>query len=297
MDTSPPLDWSLIRSFLAVAEHGSLSAAAKQLGISQPTLGRHIQNAEATLQTSLFTRQPRGLALTATGEALLPAAQEMRAAANRLSLTAAAKSDRIAGTVRITASRIVSHHILPPILAQLRHEEPLIQIDLVPSDTTENLLFREADIALRMYRPTQLDVIARHVIDLPMTLYAATNYLNRRGRPTSRDTLLHHDFVGMDRSDLIIRMMASLDVPVTRDFFPTRCDDQLVYWNLVRAGCGIGGMQRLIGDADPLIEPLDIVQLPGLPLWLAAAPALRHAPRQRRVWDFLATALESLGQP
>ncbi|MGB8815383.1 MAG: LysR family transcriptional regulator [Paracoccaceae bacterium] len=297
MDITAPLDWSLINSFLGVAEHGSLSAAAKHLGISQPTLGRHIHQAEAALQTTLFIRQPRGLALTPTGEALLPAAQEMRAAASRLSLTAAAKSDRIAGCVRITASRIVSHHILPPILAQLRREEPLIQIDLVPSDTTENLLFREADIALRMYRPTQLDIITRHVTDLPMTLYAATDYLNRRGRPTTRDTLLSHDFVGMDRSELIIRMMAGLGVPVSRDFFPTRCDDQLVYWNLVRAGCGIGGMQRLIGDADPTVEPLDIVPLPHLPLWLAAAPALRHAPRLRRVWDFLGSALESLGQP
>ena len=297
METASPLDWSLINSFLAVAELGSLSAAARHLGISQPTLGRHIQQAEAALQTSLFTRQPRGLALTTTGEALLPAAQEMRAAALRLSLTAAAKSDHFAGTVRITASRIVSHHILPPILARLRQEEPLIQIDLVPTDTTENLLFREADIALRMYRPTQLDVIARHVTNLPMTLYAARDYLIRRGHPTTRDTLLAHDFVGMDRSDLIIRMMAGLGVPVGRDYFPVRCDDQLVYWNLVRGGCGIGGMQRLIGDADPSVEPLDIVQLPSLPLWLAAAPALRNTPRLRRVWDFLATTLESLGQP
>ena len=126
METASPLDWSLINSFLAVAELGSLSAAARHLGISQPTLGRHIQQAEAALQTSLFTRQPRGLALTTTGEALLPAAQEMRAAALRLSLTAAAKSDHFAGTVRITASRIVSHHILPPILARLRQEERIL---------------------------------------------------------------------------------------------------------------------------------------------------------------------------
>ncbi|WP_040671400.1 LysR family transcriptional regulator [Rhodobacter ferrooxidans] len=295
MDTLAPLDWSLIRSFLAVAETGSLSAAARALGQSQPSLGRHIRQVETALEVALFTRQPRGLALTEAGQALLPAAQEMRAAAARLALTAAAKSDRLAGSVRITASRIMSHHILPPILSALRQAEPGIQIDLVPSDTSENLLFREADIALRMYRPTQADIITRHLADLPMAVYAARSYLDRRGRPQNRAELLALDFVGYDRSDMILRMMAGLGVPVTRDFFGLRCDDQLVYWNLVRAGGGIGGMQRNIGDADPLVEPLDgIVTLPALPLWLAAAPALRSAPRLRRVWDFLTNALENL---
>ncbi len=284
-------DWTLIRSFLAVAEAGSLSAAARAAGISQPTLGRHIQAIEATLQVQLFTRTAQGQALTGAGQALLPAARAMQAAAAELALTAKGHATGIEGTVRITASRVVSHMILPPILARIRAEEPGIQIDLVPSDTTENLLFGEADIALRMYRPTQGDLVARHIADLPLGLYAATAYLDRKGRPTSPEDLMRHDFVGLDRGDQILRVMRTMGVEVTRSFFPVRCDDPLTYIELVRAGCGLGGLQRAIGDSDPGLERLTLVpDLPSLPVWLTAAPRLRQSPRLRRVWDMLATA-------
>jgi DNA-binding transcriptional LysR family regulator len=184
------VDWTLIRSFLAVAEAGSLSAAARTTGISQPTLGRHIHQAEGALQVPLFTRVAQGLVLTEAGQALLPSARAMRAAAADLALTAAGRAKGMEGTVRITASRVVSHAVLPPILAQLRVEEPGIQIDLVPSDTTENLLLGEADLALRMYRPTQLDLVAQKLADLPLGLYAARSYLDRHGRPTSPEGLI-----------------------------------------------------------------------------------------------------------
>lgn len=284
-------DWSLIRSFLAVAEAGSLSAAARTTGISQPTLGRHVQAVEAALGVTLFTRVAQGLALTEAGRALVPAARAMRAAAAELALTARSQAAGIAGTVRITASRVVSHAILPPILARLRQSEPGIQIDLVPSDTTENLLFGEADIALRMYRPTQGDLVARQIGAVPLGLYAARSYLDRRGRPATLDDLMHHDFIGQDRMDQIIRVMRALGMEVDRSFFPVRCDDPLTYVELVRAGCGLGGILRAVGDADPALERIDLVaDLPSLPVWLTAAPRLRQSPRLRRVWDALAEA-------
>lgn len=288
------LDWSLIRSVLAVAEAGSLSAAARTTGISQPTLGRHIREAEATLGVALFTRIAKGLVPTEAGHGLLPAARAMRKAAADLALGAAAANAGMRGTVRITASRVVSNAILPPILATLRAEEPGIQIDLVPSDTTENLLFGEADIALRMYRPTQLDLVARHVADLPLGIYAAKTYLDVRGRPATTDALLQLDFIGLDRSDQIIRAMAGLGIPVSRSFFPLRCDDPLVYIALIQAGCGLGAMLRRIGDPDPALERIDgLVNLPSLPVWLTAAPTLRQSPRLRRVWDALAAAFQA----
>lgn len=282
-------DWTLIRSFLAVAEAGSLSAAARATGISQPTLGRHIQTIEAQLQVPLFTRIAQGQALTAAGQALLPSARAMQAAAAELALTAKGHSGGIEGTVRITASRVVSHVILPRVLALLREAEPGIQIDLVPSDTTENLLFGEADIALRMYRPTQADLVARHIGDLPLGLYAAKDYLDRRGRPTTPEDLMQHDFIGQDRMDQIIRVMRTLGMEVGRSFFPVRCDDPLTYVELIRAGCGLGGILRAVGDADPTLERIDVIpDLPSLPVWLTAAPRLRQSPRLRRVWDALA---------
>jgi DNA-binding transcriptional LysR family regulator len=288
-------DWTLFRSFLSVAETGSLSGAARVLQLSQPTLGRHIAELEAALGVVLFTRAARGLVLTDAGAAMLPGARQMREAAAALAMVAAGREQSLTGTVRVTASRVVSHYLLPPILAELRVQEPGIDIELVPSDSTENLLFREADIALRMYRPTQLNVVTRHLGDLPTAIYAAKSYLDRCGRPQGVEALLALDFVGFDRSDLILRLMAGLGIARRREDFALRCDDQVVYWALVRAGCGIGATQCPIGDADPLVERVaPFVLLPALPVWLTAPEALRQNPRVRRVMDHLSVAFQRL---
>lgn len=288
------LDWTLIRSFLALAETGSLSAAARALGLSQPTLSRHLAEMEAALGFALAQRHARGLALTPEAQALLPAARAMREAAARLSLAAQGQDGRLQGTVRITASRIVSYHLLPPLLAALRQAEPGIEIDLVPSDHSENLLYHQADIAIRMYRPVQLDLVTRHVVDLPMALYAGRGWVARHGLPQSRDALMAAEILGFDRDETILRMMAALGAPRVRGDFALRCDDQLVYLALLRAGCGIGGVMCCIGDADPALQRLPpVVSLPALPLWLATAAPLAQAPRIRRVWDALAEGLRN----
>lgn len=283
------LDWSLARAFLEVAETGSLSAAARNLGQSQPTLGRQIRAAEAALGAVLFIRVARGLELTEAGASLVPAARAMKQAAASLQLTALGKSDAVAGTIRITASQMVSQYVLPLMLARLRQQEPLIQIELVPSDTSENLLFREADIALRMYRPEQLNLVTRKVGELATGLYAAKSYIARKGMPQTANDVFQHDFVGFDRSDLMIRGFQAAGFPATREFFATRCDHQIVYWQLVRAGCGIGAAQQQIADNDPgIVRVLPQFDTPVLPVWLTTHEAVRTNPRIRRVYDFLA---------
>ncbi len=287
-------DWSLVQSFLAVADTGSLSAAARQLGRSQPTLGRQVQALEAELGVSLFDRHARGLRLSAVGQQLLPMARQMHAAMNQINLTAAGQAQRMEGTVRITASVFASHHVLPRILADIRAEEPAIRLELAATDTSENLLFREADIAVRMYRPQQADIVTRHVGDVPLCMCAARSYLDRAGRPSSSQELLQHDLVGFDANDMIIRAMQDRGLPVTRDSFTTRCDLQSAYWELIRAGCGIGFTQLQVAQSDPAIEiiPLDI-DIPVLPVWLAAPQAMRQTPRIRRVWDLLVRGLQA----
>ncbi|MEZ5720768.1 MAG: LysR family transcriptional regulator [Paracoccaceae bacterium] len=266
------LDWSLLQSFLAVAETGSLSAAARALGLSQPTLGRKVREVEAALGAELFHRHAKGLALTETGQAMLGPAQAMRDAAGRISLVAAGEDRGLSGPVRITASVVVSHFLLPEMLTRFRREEPGIEIDLVASDSSENLLFRAADIAVRMYRPGQLDMVTRHVADMPMGIYAAKSYLDGAGRPATQDAMLALDWVGFDRNEMILRGMAEAGWSVTRDFFKLRTDDQAAYWQLVRAGGGVGIMQRAIGDPDPRLERL-------MPEAAAAQPAgLAHRP-------------------
>ena len=287
------LDWTLLQSFSAVVEAGSLSGAARKLGQSQPTIGRHIKVLEAALGVDLFTRAPRGLLPTTAGLEIAEMTRDMQNAATRLRLIADGKAGDLSGTVRITASVVTSHFILPEIVAEMRQAMPEIQIDLVPSDTTENLIFREADIAVRMYRPTQLDVITKHVCDQPTAVYAAKSYLDRVGRPKTLEDAACLDFVGFDKSDIIIRVMADLGIKATRDFFAVRCDQQAVYWELVRAGCGLGGAQTIIGDTDPTVERIlgDQMQLQALPIWLTAPQALHTNPRIRAVWNYLSEAL------
>jgi len=286
------LEWTYVRAFLAVAETGSLSAAARALGQSQPTLGRHIKAAEAALGATLFVREPDGLRLTEIGGMLLGPAQEMAAASARLETLAAGRDMRVSGTVRITASVVVSHFLLPRIIAELRDAEPDIEVELVPSDTTENLIFREADIAIRMFRPTQLDIVTRKIGDSPMALYATGDLLSRFGQPANFEELRRLPFVGFDRSDMILRQFRDWGLDVTKAFFGVRCDDQAAYWKLVCAGCGVGGMQTVIGDAEPGVHRLDFQpELPPLPLWLAAHEAMHKTPRVKRVWDFLVDAV------
>jgi len=291
-DTISVQDWTLIQSFVAVAETGSLSAAARRLGRSQPTLGRQIHLLEQELETQLFERHARGLRLSETGAELLPMARQMQDAMNALTLAAAGKSQQLDGTVRLTASVFVSHFVLPKVLAEIRRREPAIQIDLIPTDASENLLFREADIAVRMYRPEQLDIVARHIGDIELGAFAATSYLDRAGRPETLDDLMDHDLIGYDTNDLIVRSMRDMGWLVTRSDFAVRCDAQSAYWELVRAGCGIGFSQIGVGRADPLVEQLPTGQdIPRLPVWLAAHEAMRQTPRIHRVWTLLAELL------
>ena len=287
------LDWSMVEVFLAVAETGSLSGAARAMGSSQPTVGRQVREIEDRLGATLFQRQPRGMALSETGAALLEPARAMREAAGRFANIAAGAGDEISGTVRITASDFISYYLMPGIIADIRRAEPEIAIDLVATDDANNLLFREADIAVRMFRPTQLDLITQHVGNMPIRLFGAKSYLDRVGRPKSDEDLQHHQWVGYDRDPRMIEGFRDAGWPVDRDFFRTRCDRHPVLWQLVRAGCGLGFVQRPYALSDPAVEEVPLsVPLPELEVWLTAHSALRGTPRIRRAWTLLAEGLK-----
>ncbi|MBT8418809.1 MAG: LysR family transcriptional regulator [Silicimonas sp.] len=295
MDTQARTDWSLLQSFLVVAERGSLSAAARRLGKTQPTIGRHIQLLERDLDVKLFRRQARGMVMTEQGEALLEHARAMRTSAEALNLAAAGKSSSLAGTVRITASVFVSHHVMPAILAEIREAHPEIKLELVASDQSENLLFREADIAVRMYRPQQLDMVALKLGSIELGLWGASSYLDRVGRPSTMVDAMECDFVGYDRNEEIILGFREAGFAVGRDFFGTRCDNQTAYWELVRAGCGLGFGSVYSGDSDPSMERVALdIAIPKLEVWLTAHEALRHTPRVDAVWRVMATRLREV---
>jgi DNA-binding transcriptional LysR family regulator len=285
------LDWTLVQTFVALVEAGSLGRAAAVLGTSQPTLSRRLAALEAGLGQSLFERTARGLRLTPAGQALRGPAERMREQAAQLRLAAQRHERTLAGTVRITASEAVSNFVLLPLLLQLRRERPEIQVELVPSDTVEDLLQREADIAVRMFRPTQPSLTVRRMADMPLGLYASRGYLDEHGAPT-RDTLHRHQWVGLDRADAMLAGFAAAGNPVPREFFGFRSDSSVLTWNAVCAGLGLGvGLQRVAERTPQVLRVLHDVRIAPLPVWLAAHRELRGTPRMRMVFDALARGL------
>lgn len=284
------LDWNHWQVFLALAEGGTTAAAARALGQTQPTLSRQLGSLEAALGLAVFERHARGVRLTAAGRELLPAALRMREAAQGLSLALAARDDSLAGTVRLTASEIVSAHFLPAALAPLRAAHPEIQIELVASNEVQDLLARSADLAVRMTRPTEPTLVARRLADWPLGFYAHRDYLARHGEITPA-SMRAHCWLGYDRSTQLIDGFRAAGFDVDRDFFAWRCDNQLVTWEAVRAGLGIGiGLQALAARDPALTQVLTELEVPALPLWLTAHRELRDTPRLRLVFEALVTA-------
>ncbi|MDD2926642.1 LysR family transcriptional regulator [Rhodoferax sp.] len=289
-------DWSLIRSFLAVLDQGSLLGAARVIQASQPTVGRHIAELESQLGVVLFERTGRGLVPTSMALQLAEAARSMEAGANQLTRTLASAQTQTSGTVRITASVPVAVHLMPPLLAQLRQSLPDTQIELVSSNQISNLLRREADIAVRMVRPEQGSLVARKLGQVRLGAYAHKSYLTRRAPLRQPQDLLQHALIGSDTDTSILRGFAAMGYPVTRELFVLRSDDYIVQWQAVRAGLGIGFAPAYLAHREPeVVEVLPgQLKVPPLPMWLAVHREIRTNPRIRRVYDFLAGALPQL---
>lgn len=285
-------NWSLIRSFLAALDHGSLMAAARTLRMHQPTVGRHIAELEAQLGVTLFERTGRGLLPTADALRLAEPARAMAADADRLARQARGAQETVQGTVRLSASQPVACVLLPPMLARLRLALPDIQIELVVSNAVSNLLQREADIAVRMVRPDQGSLLGKRIGQVNIGAYAHRDYLQRRGTPRQADDLLQHELVGNDRHTDITRGMAAMGHDVSREHFALRTDDLMAYEALVRAGAGIGFLARYLARGRPELVPvLPSLPIPPLPMWLVVHREIRSSPRIRAVWDYLAQAL------
>jgi DNA-binding transcriptional LysR family regulator len=287
-----PFDWDLIRSFLAALEHGSLLGAARVLQTSQPTLGRRIATLEAQLGTPLFERTGRGLRPTPTALVLAESARQMEQAAHQFSHGLARAQSGLAGTVRISASTTVASYVLPQVLAQIRQALPEIQVELVSSNAVSNLLRREADIALRMVAPEQASLVARRVGQVTLGAYAHADYLARCGEPQQPEQLLQHTMLGHDRDDSIVRGFQSFGIAVSAADFGVRCDDFMAYWQMLRAGMGIGFVADYVARTDPQVRVvLPQLQIPALPMWLVVHREIRGNPRIRAVYDMLAEAL------
>ena len=289
---SVTFDWNRARAFLVTAEEGSVSAAARSLGLSQPTLSRQIDALETELSVVLFERFGRGLVLTPAGQELLQHVRDMGQAATRLSLSASGQSDSLDGPVRITATGVYSAFVLPPIIARLRLAHPGLQIEVVASDALLDLRRREADIAIRNAPSTHPEIVVRKLRDDRAHLYATDSYLRSVGDPRDLEDLVAGEFLGFSGIHQMIAFMNERGIPVTERNFPIICDNQLVQWEFVRCGLGIGLMLERAGDAEPLVRRVmpSMAPIP-VPMWLATHRELNTSARIRTVFDFLASEL------
>lgn len=288
-------DWHLYRSFLAVLEEGTLSGAARRLGLTQPTLARHLDALEQAIGTQLFLRSPRGLAPTATATELRPFAQTLAATAAALLRTASASAGEVRGTVRITASEVVGAEHLPAILAGLRARHPGLVVELALTNAVENVLAREADIAVRMVAPEQEALVARALEPIRIGLHAHRSYAERRGLPATLDELGGHDLIGYDRETPAIRAVLARYPMLGRGALALRTDSDLAQLAAIRAGFGIGICQVPIARREPDIVPVlpDAFAL-DLPVWIVMHEDLKTSRRHRAVFDALAEGLRGL---
>ncbi|KJZ20725.1 LysR family transcriptional regulator [Loktanella sp. S4079] len=288
-------DWNQIRAFLATAEEGSLSAAARALGTTQPTVGRQVAALETALGVTLFERLGKTLRITDAGQELLAHVQDMAEAASRVSMVAAGQSQAVSGRVSITAADIFAAAYLPPILRDLRRIAPQIDITVIASSQVENLARRDADIAIRHVRPEQPDLVARLIGTFEAGFFAATSYLDLMGRPQSVHDLGAHRFIGATDLDDMRGFYERYGVRVRDEQFSYQTENGVVMWEMMRVGLGIctmptgiwqntAGVERVL----PALEPFTF------PIWLVAHRELHTSRKIRVVYDALAEALTRL---
>ena len=283
--------WDFYRTFLAVLQHGSLSAAARELGLTQPTIGRHIDALEEAVGAELFTRSQQGLLPTDAALALKPYAETLASTAAALLRAASGSRDSVSGTVRISASEVIGVEVLPPILAGLQAAYPDLTIELSASDAVEDLLQREADIAVRMVAPAQDALLARYIGSIPLGFFAHRNYLERYGEPKGLAELRQHKLIGFDRQTAYIRTMMKRYPMLDGVAFAFKSDHSIALHNALRAGIGIGIYQVPLAKRDGnLVRLLPEVELP-LDTWVAMHENLKTSPRCRVTFDALVAGL------
>ena len=286
------IEWELYRSFLAVLSHGSLSGAARALDIAQPTVGRHVVALERALRMPLFTRSQTGLLPLESALSLRPYAEAMSSAAAALERAAASQGSGVRGVVRVTSSEVIGVEVLPAIVARLRERYPDLQVELVLSTRLQDLLQREADIAVRMARPDQKLLIARRIGRIEVGLHATPQYIHRHGMPSTTAELMRHPLVGFDQPTAFIRA-ASKSLPFRREMLAVRADSDVAQLALIRAGAGIGFCQVPIGTRDGLVRVLAKQFSLSLETWIAMHEDLRYSPRCRATFDALVEGLRA----
>jgi DNA-binding transcriptional LysR family regulator len=289
---SVAFDWNQARAVLATIEEGSLSAAARALGQTQPTLSRQVAQLEQDLGVVLFQRLGRTVTPTQAALELLDQFRAMRDAATGISFVASGQSQAIEGHVSITATTFMATYALPPVLKQLRDIAPGIEVEILASNEVRNLMRREADIAIRHARPEQPELIAKLVNETSGNLYASAEFLEQSGHPKEPADLEHLDFIGFEHPERLLPILLEHDIHVTRKNFKYFSASGSVILELVREGLGIGLMSKEMAERAPeLVHVLPSFKPIPIPVWLVTHRELHTSRRIRLVFDLLSAAL------
>jgi DNA-binding transcriptional LysR family regulator len=287
-------DWSLYRTFLAVVREGSFTVAARTLGLTQPTVGRQIEALEAVIGTKLFTRTPRGLHPTEAARGLIPHAENMATAAAALHRASSGERQEAVGAIRITTAEFMGVEVLPAILAEFAHAHPRIELELSLSNHNEDLLEREADIAVRMMKPTQKSLIARRVGSVSVGVYAHRRYIDARGLPKAPAELAGHMLIGFDKDFHVLRTTGGEAAQLRREDFRFRTDNVAAQLAALRAGVGITTCHVPVARRDTDLVPV----LPRTftfkrEIWLVTRPDLVEVKRVRLLLDHFVNRLRA----
>jgi DNA-binding transcriptional LysR family regulator len=292
MESGSEPDWTWYRSFLSVLEHGSLSGAGRALGLTQPTMGRHIEGLERSLGLKLFIRSFDGFAATDAALELKPYATALNATAAALRRAASSHGEGVRGSVRLTASEVIGVEVLPPVLAKLRREHPDLVVELMLSNRIDDLIHREADIAVRMVPPTQEALVARRIGAIEVGMHAHRGYLERAGMPKSLGDLADHTLIGFDRENDLIRRLQKQFGAFARSSLAFRADSDLAQLAAIRAGFGIGVCRTPLARRDSqLVRVLPRKFSWTLDTWIAMHEDLRGSPRCTVTYAAIAAGL------
>lgn len=283
-----PLDWNLLRAFHATATSGSLSAAARKLGLTQPTLSRQIIALEADLNVALFERIGRKLFLTATGSVLLDHTKLMGEAAEAVSLSAIGDVQALSGRVSISATDTYSAYVLPDILSRIRLEAPQLTVMVLASNDLSDLHRREADIAIRHVAPDRDGLIGQRLPDTEAHFYASNGWIKQNGIPRDGTALARSGLIGMDDIDQFAAYMSGIGVPMVASDFRLLSNSGIAVWQMVQNGLGVAAMLREVADRTPGVTrlPLDLLTI-SVPVWLVTHRGLAASPRIRLVQKIL----------
>lgn len=286
------LDWNRARAFLATAEAGSLSAAARSLDLSQPTLSRQIAAFEAELDVTLFERVGKRLLLTEAGETLLFHVRAMGEAATAMTLAASGRAEAIEGRVSISASDVYAAYILPEIVERIRREVPQVTLVLISSNALSDLHRREADIALRNVMPEGDGLIAKRLRDSTAGLYASCDWVERHGHPRSFSDIATQDLIGFEDLEGFTQHLQNAGMNAAKEDFRLSSESGVAVWEMVKRGLGVCAMAREIANrTENVVELFPETPIATFPIWLVTHRELRTSRRIRLVYDILAEEL------